>query len=84
MSNDNKLKLLQYLAFFPTIVCMMLLVDINAYPYAKLLATISGSFAAIMLAAFLEFEDTYEERKIFLTPNHKKNRAYTARFFYYY
>ncbi len=34
MSNDNKLKLLQYLAFFPTIVCMMLLVDINAYPYA--------------------------------------------------
>ncbi|EEM55205.1 hypothetical protein bthur0006_4110 [Bacillus thuringiensis serovar kurstaki str. T03a001] len=31
---------------------MMLLIDINAYPYAKLLATISGSFAAIMLAAF--------------------------------
>lgn len=35
MSNDNKLKLLQYLAFFPTIVCMMLLIDMNAYPYAK-------------------------------------------------
>ncbi|OOZ79184.1 hypothetical protein BHL35_16435 [Bacillus cereus] len=52
MSNDKKLKLLQYLAFFPTIVCMMLLVDINAYPYAKLLATLSGSFAAIMLAVF--------------------------------
>ncbi|WP_198174695.1 hypothetical protein [Bacillus tropicus] len=69
MSNDNKLKLLQYLAFFPTIVCMMLLVDINAYPYA---------------CYFLEFEDTYEERKIFLTPKHKKNRAYTARFFDYY
>lgn len=52
MSNDKKLKLLQYLAFFPTIVYMMLLVDINAYPYAKLFATISGSFAAIMLAVF--------------------------------
>lgn len=52
MSNDNKLKLLQYLAFFPTIVCMMLLIDMNAYPYAKLFAAISGSFAAIMLAAF--------------------------------
>ena len=52
MSNDNKLKLLQYLAFFPTLVCMILLIDMNAYPYAKLLATISGSFAAIMLAVF--------------------------------
>ncbi len=64
MSNDNKLKLLQYLAFFPTIVCMMLLIDMNAYPYAKLFAAISGSFAAIMLAAFLEFETTYKKRKI--------------------
>ncbi|CUB08438.1 hypothetical protein BN2127_JRS1_00220 [Bacillus cereus] len=52
MSNDKKLKLLQYLAFFPTLVCMMLLINMNAYPYTKLLATISGSFAAIMLAAF--------------------------------
>ncbi|PFF07033.1 hypothetical protein CN315_16640 [Bacillus cereus] len=52
MSNDNKLKLLQYLAFFPTLVCMILLIDMNAYPYAKLLATINGSFAAIMLATF--------------------------------
>ncbi|MEG7841364.1 hypothetical protein [Bacillus mobilis] len=52
MSNDNKLKLLQYLAFFPTIVCMMLLMDMNSFPYAKLFATISGSFAAIMLAVF--------------------------------
>ncbi|WP_270342701.1 hypothetical protein [Bacillus mobilis] len=52
MSNDNKLKLLQYLAFFPTLVCMMLLMDINSFPYAKLFATISGSFAAIMLAVF--------------------------------
>ena len=52
MSSDTKLKLLQYLAFFPTLVCMMLLIDMNAYPYAKLLATISGSFAAIMLAIF--------------------------------
>ena len=70
MSSNTKLKLL-ILAFFPTIVCMMLLVDINAYPYAKLLATLSGSFAAIMLA--FEFEDTYEERKIFLTLKHKKS-----------
>ncbi|WP_166703525.1 hypothetical protein [Bacillus albus] len=52
MSNDNKLKLLQYLAFFPTLVCLMLLMDMNSFPYAKLLATISGSFAAIMLAVF--------------------------------
>ena len=52
MSNDNKLKLLQYLAFFPTLVCMMLLMDMNSFPYAKLFATISGSFAAIMLAVF--------------------------------
>ena len=49
MSNDNKLKLLQYLAFFPTLVCMMLLIDMNTSPYTKLFATISGSFA-IMLA----------------------------------
>ncbi|HFK1684809.1 hypothetical protein [Bacillus sp. SRB1LM] len=52
MSSNIKLKLLQYLAFFPTLVCMILLIDMNAYPYAKLLATISGSFAAIMLATF--------------------------------
>lgn len=52
MSNDNKLKLLQYLAFFPTLVCLMLLMDMNSFPYAKLLARISGSFAAIMLAVF--------------------------------
>ncbi|WP_410973763.1 hypothetical protein [Bacillus paranthracis] len=43
MSNDNKLKLLQYLAFFPTIVCMMLLIDMNAYPYAKLFAAIRSN-----------------------------------------
>ncbi|AIY78397.1 putative membrane protein [Bacillus cereus] len=48
MSNDNKLKLLQYLAFFPTIVCMMLLVDINAYPYAKLLASIIAALLQLL------------------------------------
>ena len=53
MSNDNKLNLLQYLYFFPAILCMMLFIntDTSSFPYAKLLATI-GSFAAIMLAAF--------------------------------
>lgn len=54
MSNDNKLKLLQYLYFFPAMLCMMLFIntDMSSFPYAKLLGTISGSFAAIMLAAF--------------------------------
>ena len=44
---------------------MMLFIntDTSSFPYAKLLGTISGSFAAIMLAA-LEFEDTYEERNL--------------------
>ena len=79
MSNDNKLKLLQYLAFFPTLVCMMLLIDMNTSPYTKLFATISGSFATIMLAV-LEFEDTYEERKIFLTPKHKKSSPHSSIF----
>ncbi|AAT62087.1 hypothetical protein bcere0016_4070 [Bacillus cereus 95/8201] len=63
MSNDKKLKLLQYLAFFPTLVCMILLIDMNAYPYAKLLATISGSFAAIMLAAFWNFKIRMKREK---------------------
>ena len=54
MSNDNKLKLLQYLYFFPAILCMMLFIntDTSSFPYAKLLGAISGSFAAIMLATF--------------------------------
>ncbi|HDR6273856.1 hypothetical protein [Bacillus cereus] len=63
MSNDKKLKLLQYLAFFPTLVCMILFIDMNAYPYAKLLATISGSFAAIMLAAFWNFKIRMKREK---------------------
>ncbi|EJQ06589.1 hypothetical protein CN941_20430 [Bacillus cereus] len=54
MSNDRKLKLLQYLYLLPAVLCMMLFinVDMSSFPYAKLLGTISGSFAAIMLAAF--------------------------------
>ncbi|MEK7018325.1 hypothetical protein [Bacillus sp. FSL R9-9410] len=54
MSNDKKLKLLQYLYLLPAVLCMMLFinVDMSSFPYAKLLGTISGSFAAIMLAAF--------------------------------
>ena len=36
--------------------------DMSSFPYAKLLGTISGSFAAIMLAAF-EFEATYKNEK---------------------
>ncbi|ACK61287.1 TPA: hypothetical protein ACGW6Y_004054 [Bacillus cereus] len=54
MSNDKKLKLLQYLYFFPAMLCMMLFInaDVSSSPYAKLLGTIFGSFAAIMLAAF--------------------------------
>ncbi|KAB2399803.1 hypothetical protein P5808_19805 [Bacillus cereus] len=54
MSNDKKLKLLQYLYFFPAMLCMMLFInsDVSSSPYAKLLGTISGSFAAIMLTAF--------------------------------
>ncbi len=65
MSNDNKLKLLQYLAFFPTIVCMMLFInaDVSSSPYAKLLATISGSFAAIMLAAFWNLKIRMKKEK---------------------
>ncbi|GAB6446051.1 MULTISPECIES: hypothetical protein [Bacillus] len=63
MSNDNKLKLLQYLAFFPTLVCMMLLIDMNSSLYAKLLATISGSFAAIMLAAFWNLKIRMKKEK---------------------
>jgi hypothetical protein len=30
----------------------MLFIDMSSFPHAKLLGTISGSFAAIMLAAF--------------------------------
>ncbi|AAP07511.1 MULTISPECIES: hypothetical protein [Bacillus] len=54
MSNDKKLKLLQYLYFFPAMLCMMLFInaDVSSSPYAKLLGTIFSSFAAIMLAAF--------------------------------
>ncbi|WP_377866985.1 hypothetical protein [Bacillus sp. R86525] len=54
MSNDKKLKLLQYLYLLPAVLCMMLFInaDMSSSPYAKLLGTISGSFAAIMLAAF--------------------------------
>ncbi|HDR4421957.1 TPA: hypothetical protein QCP59_002774 [Bacillus cereus] len=63
MSNDKRLKLLQYLAFFPTVVCMMLLMDMNSFPYTKLLATISGSFAAIMLAAFWNLKIRMKKEK---------------------
>ncbi|GAB6433752.1 hypothetical protein bcgnr5372_52210 [Bacillus luti] len=63
MSNDNKLKLLQYLAFFPTLLCMMLLIDMNTSPYAKLFAAISGSFAAIMLAAFWSLKIRMKKEK---------------------
>ncbi|GAB6444826.1 hypothetical protein bcgnr5390_36420 [Bacillus luti] len=63
MSNDNKLKLLQYLAFFPTLVCMMLLIDMNTSPYTKLFATISGSFAAIMLAVFWNLKIRMKKEK---------------------
>ncbi|CAM4213383.1 hypothetical protein DXB51_18775 [Bacillus cereus] len=63
MSNDNKLKLLQYLAFFPTLLCMMLLIDMNTSPYAKLFAAISGSFAAIMLAAFWNLKIRMKKEK---------------------
>ena len=52
MSNDKKLKLLHYLDLFPTILCIMLFIDMSSFPHAKLLGIISGSFAAIMLAAF--------------------------------
>ncbi|MGN5652809.1 hypothetical protein [Bacillus sp. Brlt_9] len=54
MSNDKKLKLLHYLYLLPAVLCIMLFInsDMSSFPYAKLLATISGSFAAIMLAAF--------------------------------
>ena len=63
MSNDKRLKLLQYLAFFPTLLCMMLFINMNTYPYAKLLATISGSFAAIMLAAFWNLKIRMKKEK---------------------
>ncbi|HFJ9459308.1 MULTISPECIES: hypothetical protein [Bacillus cereus group] len=54
MSNDKKLKLLHYLYLLPAVLCIMLFIngDMSGFPYAKLLGTISGSFAAIMLAAF--------------------------------
>ncbi|MDA1579947.1 hypothetical protein PDL04_22160 [Bacillus cereus group sp. BY142LC] len=53
MSNDKKLKLLHYLYLLPAVLCIMLFInsDMSSFPYAKLLGTISGSFAAIMLAA---------------------------------
>ncbi|MGD6892972.1 hypothetical protein [Bacillus mobilis] len=63
MSNDNKLKLLQYLYFFPAIVCMMLLVDMNTSPYAKLFVAITGSFAAIMLASFWNLKIRMKKEK---------------------
>ncbi|MGN4674414.1 hypothetical protein [Bacillus cereus] len=54
MSNDKKLKLLHYLYLLPAVLCIMLFInsDMSSFPYAKLLGAISGSFAAIMLAAF--------------------------------
>jgi len=54
MSNDKKLKLLHYLYLLPAVLCIMLFIngDMSSFPYAKLLGTIFGSFAAIMLAAF--------------------------------
>ncbi|HFR4150804.1 hypothetical protein [Bacillus cereus] len=54
MSNDKKLKLLHYLYLLPAVLCIMLFIngDMSSFPYAKLLGIISGSFAAIMLAAF--------------------------------
>ncbi|WP_144505830.1 hypothetical protein [Bacillus mycoides] len=54
MSSEKKLNLLKYLYLLPAVLCMMLFInaDMNSFPHAKLLGTISGSFAAIMLAAF--------------------------------
>ncbi|PFY03458.1 hypothetical protein [Bacillus toyonensis] len=65
MSNDKKLKLIQYLYFFPTILCMMLFInaDVSSPPYAKLLGTIFGSFAAIMLAAFWNLKIRMKKEK---------------------
>ncbi|MDH4422708.1 MULTISPECIES: hypothetical protein [Bacillus] len=65
MSNNNKLKLLQYLYFFPAMLCMMLFIstDMSSFPYAKLLGTISGSFAAIMLAAFWNLKIRMKKEK---------------------
>ncbi|EEM61638.1 hypothetical protein bthur0007_4170 [Bacillus thuringiensis serovar monterrey BGSC 4AJ1] len=44
---------------------MMLFIntDTSSFPYAKLLATISGSFAAIMLAAFWNFKIRMKREK---------------------
>ena len=66
MSNDKKLKLLQYLDLFPTVLCIMLFIDMNSFPHAKLLGTISGLLCSYYACCFLEFEATYEKRKIFL------------------
>ncbi|AEA14107.1 MULTISPECIES: hypothetical protein [Bacillus] len=65
MSNDKKLKLLQYLYFFPAMLCMMLFInaDVSSSPYAKLFGTISGSFAAIMLAAFWNLKIRIKKEK---------------------
>ncbi|QWH16035.1 hypothetical protein EXW62_02380 [Bacillus mycoides] len=67
MSNDKKLKLLQYLYLLPAVLCMMLFinVDMSSFPYAKLLGTISGSFAAIMLAAFWNLKLRMKKEKSF-------------------
>ena len=64
MSNDKKLKLLQYLYFFPAMLCMMLFInaDVSSSPYAKLLGTILAPLQLLCLL-LLEFEDTYKNEK---------------------
>ena len=49
-----KIKVITILILFPAMLCMMLFInaDVSDSPYAKLLGTIFGSFAAIMLATF--------------------------------
>ena len=49
-----KIKVITLLIPSPAVLCIMLFInsDMSSFPYAKLLGAISGSFAAIMLAAF--------------------------------
>lgn len=46
-------------------LCMMLFInaDVSSSPYAKLLGTIFGSFAAIMLAAFWNLKIRIKKEK---------------------
>ncbi|HDX9611061.1 hypothetical protein NLU03_06520 [Bacillus toyonensis] len=65
MSNDKKLKLLHYLYLLPAVLCIMLFIngDMSSFPYANLLGTIFGSFAAIMLAAFWNLKIRIKKEK---------------------